>query len=101
MVETTVITKVLEDGTVITETFDGIGDEEELRNQKAPAPPVKREMSKFMIGMELGTCLDISSSDLSTFNAVALVGYRHKAIQLLGVMFESINHSVPAIRSFP
>ena len=44
----------------------------------------KKTMSKMMWGLELGTGLDLSSTDQSTFNADIIFGYRHKTVQLLG-----------------
>lgn len=86
-----IITKVLDDGTVITEEGDtSLLDNADssilqARTPKESDPLKKREMSKFMMGIELGTGLDVSSNDLSTFNADIIFGYRYKAIQLLGV----------------
>lgn len=87
--ETTTITKVMADGTVITETISS-DDTEALMSKRTPEeviPSVKNEqLRNLMLGLELSTCLDVSSSDLSTFNAEIMFGYRHKAIQLLGLM---------------
>lgn len=87
----TIITKVLQDGSVITETIDtdsiSISETGEVIRHTAPTESdIKRKtMSKLMLGAELGSCLDLTSTDMSTFNFEILFGYRWKAIQLLGV----------------
>lgn len=101
--ETTVITQVYSDGRVITETINGpVPEDHEIGNQSLDADDNRsssdssyklsdaaesrrKAMSRFTAGIELGTGLDISGNDLSTFNFDLLFGYRHKAIQLLGV----------------
>lgn len=86
------ITTVLNDGTVIT--YEEETDEASLEtlakrgfNQDPITKNAPKKMSNFMMGAELSTGLDLSGSDLSTFNLDFLIGYRHKAIQLLGVQF--------------
>ncbi|MDE6273113.1 MAG: hypothetical protein K2M31_08935 [Muribaculaceae bacterium] len=85
------VTKVMSDSTIVTSTFtDRILAEEFARSRDLVPPQADdsgikpNEMSKIMFGLELGTGLDLSSTDMSTFNADFLVGYRHKFIQLLG-----------------
>lgn len=89
--ETITVTKVLSDSTTVSAVFT---DPEAARrfaesDALVPAadvlPSKPRRMSPFMFGLELGTCLDLSGTDLSTFNAEIVVGYRHKIIQLLGI----------------
>lgn len=87
--ETTTITRVMQDGTVVTETITE--DSSELLMDKRVAqenmmPVNAGKLRNFMMGLELGTCLDVSGSDLSTFNAELMFGYRHKVVQLLGLM---------------
>ncbi len=88
--ETITVTKVLSDSTIVTSVFTDRALAEEFAKSEdliplAPAPQHQRtEMSKMMFGLELGTGLDLSSTDMSTFNADFLIGYRYKYIQLLG-----------------
>lgn len=44
-------------------------------------------LRKIMTGIEVSTGLDLSCTDLSTFNIDFLLGYRAKLIQFLGVQF--------------
>ncbi len=89
--ETILITKVLEDGTVITETteIDSSTPLEDLMKKRSEAGnsdiKVDNSLKKFMMGAELSTGLDFSGLDLSTFNFDVLFGYRHKFINLIGV----------------
>lgn len=85
-----IITKVLNDGTTVSEVFDtdsiSISDTGEVTRLDLPVQtPKRKEMSKLMLGAELGTSLDLSSTDLSTFNFEVLFGYRYNWVQLLGV----------------
>lgn len=88
--ETITVTKVYGDSTVVSRTFT---DLETARRWAAhteaafkPAKPVGRTtLSPFMMGAELGTGLDLSGTDLSTFNVDFLFGYRAKKVQFLGL----------------
>lgn len=92
--EKVVITRYLSDGSVRTDSIINKGQRNDilLRDTEAPkvspSPPdrpKRTKMSNVMIGAELSTGLDLSGSDMSTFNADILAGYRHKVIQLLGL----------------
>lgn len=96
--EKVVITRFLSDGSVRTDTIAGGGEIivqqgliEPLDNFKASkvsTPAIindKNKPSNVMVGLELSTGLDLSGTDLSTFNADLICGYRHNLIQLLGV----------------
>lgn len=95
--ERVVITRFLSDGSIRTDTIDGGGEiivqqgvYEPLGNvkaSKASTPDILDKTNKpsnVMVGLELSTGLDLSGTDLSTFNADLICGYRHKLIQLLG-----------------
>lgn len=94
--EKVVITRFLSDGTVRTDTISSPG-EIIVKTDNSATPlvakryaskeklPVKKELRSLMTGLELSTALDLSSSDMSTFNADLLFGYRRKVIQFLGV----------------
>ena len=86
--EKVIVTKVLNDGTVITET----GDMELLAKRNKTTRENDKNLTyqptglrKFMLGAELGMGLDLSSTDMSTFNFDIVFGYRYKIIQLIGV----------------
>ncbi|MDE6234210.1 MAG: hypothetical protein K2M56_00485 [Muribaculaceae bacterium] len=90
--ETITVTKVMADSTVITAVFSDRLQADEFARSGSLVPqrvatekePPKK-MSPLMLGLEFGTGLDLSSTDMSTFNADFIVGYRHKVIQLLGI----------------
>lgn len=90
--ETITVTKVYADSTIVTRTFTDKNAAERFANSKADSPIGKstaesggrRKMSAFMMGAELGTGLDLSGSDLSTFNVDFLFGYRGHAVQFFG-----------------
>lgn len=94
--EKVVITRFLSDGTVRNDTILSPGEiiiqsESEVvsplvaKRYGTKSPVVPSDMMRsVMVGLELSTDLDLSSTDLSTFNADLLFGYRHKVIQLLG-----------------
>lgn len=85
------VTKVLADSTIVEATFTDMEEARKFANDTkslVPTPavsPQRKEISHVMVGLELGTGLDLSGSDMSTFNADIIVGYRHKIIQLLGL----------------
>lgn len=89
-----VVTKVLSDGTIVTEDtateietpLEDYLKIDKRENNNTPILPDKN-LRKMMVGMELSTGLDLSGTDLSTFNLDFLIGYRYKIIQLLGVQF--------------
>lgn len=93
--EKVVISRYLTDGTIVTDTVlspreifvDSGLDSTPLsaRRGKKYFKPVDKSLRPFMAGLELSTSLDLSGTDLSTFNADLLMGYRKKVIQLLGV----------------
>ncbi|MDE6810938.1 MAG: hypothetical protein K2J15_01160 [Muribaculaceae bacterium] len=89
---TITVTKVFSDSTTVSRTFKDMkaaqrwaesGSYSQLAD--ADLKPVRTSPSNFMMGAELGTGLDLSGMDLSTFNIDFLFGYRGRAIQLLGV----------------
>lgn len=87
--EVTEITKVLGDGTVITDTVCGAVTpamvvDSHSASQLEVKPKIKR-MSHFAVGLELGTSLDVSGNDQSTFNVDAICGYRNNFFNLVGV----------------
>lgn len=92
-VKTVVITKIMEDGTTITETVDTDSEEDlELLLKKRTQPEATpghikpdTRLRKFSMGLELSTGLDLSGLDLSTFNTDILIGYRCKAFPIIGV----------------
>lgn len=97
--ERVVITRYLSDGSMITDTITG-NPQVRIESQsvaqsyidgingpgKAQAGKSRKrtKMSNVMLGFELSTAMDLSGTDMSTFNADLVVGYRHKVIQLLG-----------------
>lgn len=104
--ETITVTKVLSDSTVVTAEFTDRQLAEEFAKTNDLVPPVREEtkklptsMSKIMYGLELGTGLDLSGTDMSTFNADILVGYRYKYVQLAGFGF-GIHKSLGSRDSF-
>lgn len=85
------VSKVLSDSTIVTATFTDRGEAEEFARSAAIDPKEllkpddkPKHKSPVMFGLEFGTGLDLSGTDMSTFNADFLVGYRHKVISLLG-----------------
>lgn len=90
--ERIVVTKVLSDSTIVTSVFTDAETARQFAESKDLVPPValnsdkslKKGMPKIMYGLELGSGLDLSGTDMSTFNADILIGYRHKFIQLFG-----------------
>ncbi len=93
--EKIIVSRYLSDGSLITDT---VAADDYSRFEikfletvaadrliEPEAPPRPKKMSNVMFGIELGTGLDLSSTDMSTFNADIVVGYRHKLIQFLGV----------------
>ena len=90
--QTITVTKVYTDSTTTSRTFTNLEDAErwaatnlEEVTKAADMKSKRTKMSSFMIGAELGTGLDLSGTDLSTFNFDVLLGYRSKAIQFLGI----------------
>ena len=89
--QTITVTKLLSDSTTVSATFTDPAEARRFADSPDIVPAMEtadagpRKMSKFMVGLEVGTCLDLSGADMSTFNAEILFGYRHKVIQLLGV----------------
>ncbi len=89
--ETITVTKILSDSTIVSATFTDKELADEYARSSDIRPPVHTEIkqpasiSKVMFGLELGTGLDLSGTDMSTFNADFLVGYRHKFVQLAGI----------------
>lgn len=94
--EKVVITRFLSDGSIKTDTIHSPG-EIIVKTDKGTEPLIPKRYSNpvetkgqpklrtIMTGLELSTALDLSSTDMSTFNADILFGYRNKAIQFLGV----------------
>ena len=89
--ETVTITRTLADGTVETTTVAGPVEDLDallgLRNDSIQsAKPKVKKMSPVRWGLELGTGLDLSGTDLSTFNFDIVIGYRNSFINVLGIM---------------
>lgn len=89
--ETTTITRTLADGSIETTTISGPAENiASLLNIETDslAYPIKNtpKMSHIRWGLELGTGLDLSGTDLSTFNFDIIIGYRNKFINTLGIM---------------
>lgn len=90
--QTIEVTKVLSDSTVVTAVFSDIELAEDFAKSDSLIPmskaadvtELKKKMSNFMMGLEVGTGLDLSGTDMSTFNFDLMCGYRHKFIQLVG-----------------
>lgn len=93
--ERVVITRYLSDGTVATDTIYSPGEIivrtdtdtfplANKRNGRTSAPKLPEKLRSVMVGLDISTGLDLSGSDMSTFNGDLILGYRHKAIQLLG-----------------
>ncbi|MDE6010480.1 MAG: hypothetical protein K2F87_03400 [Muribaculaceae bacterium] len=95
--EKVVVTRFLSDGSVRTDTIDS---PEEIIVQRHGAPELmsrrgaaqalpevkpKQMLRNLMLGLELSTGLDLSGTDMSTFNADLIAGYRNNVIQLLGI----------------
>lgn len=90
--ETIVVTKLMSDSTIVSATFTDANLAEQFAKSSdlQPVVPidekkVKKEMSPLMVGLELGTSLDLSGNDMSTFNVDIIGGYRNKLFQLIGV----------------
>ena len=103
--KTVVITKVLSDGSVVTETLDSESElslDNIIHGQSAKKVGETNSPEAFrpiMLGMELSTGVDLSALDLSTLNFDFLVGYRNSFINLLGVQF-GIHKSLGSRDSF-
>lgn len=93
--EKVVITRYLSDGTVTTDTITSPGEiivktDSDIfplsgkRTAAIKAPKLPEHLRTVMVGLELSTGLDLSGTDMSTFNGDILFGYRNKFIQLLG-----------------
>lgn len=65
---------VAPDGTIIN-----------LEKQQNKADKISHKLKPFIFGGELGTSIDLSGMDMSTFNFDIFMGYRNKWIQTIGI----------------
>lgn len=58
---------------------------EEIRESLFPEKSLELSFSKFTWGVEVGSSLDMTSHDLTTFDANALLGYKNPIFNIIGV----------------